>query len=213
MRYNPKFLDTLLEGATLKGTYAYAALYPNGDIRLPERLVPFDKLNPAKANRHSYVHFYLEDYKFISSLFRADSLLERLLPYGGIIGPDPSIYIDMPDYLASSSVWLNRLVSSYFQRHGFPVIFNVRFGGPETFVFCFDGIPEGSVISIGTLGACKNPRLRACLYEGTEAAIEAIRPKAILFYGKEVPGVKERHPEIEIKTFMSEIEQIHKEER
>lgn len=198
-------IEILLDGAAIEGPYAYPKLLPNSEIALPKTLTPFDKVTLKSADKDSFVHFYLEDGKFVNRLLNAPSYVERFRRYGGIISPDPSIYINSPDYLAKTSVWYNRIIASFYQRQDIPVIFNIRFGGPETYDFCFSGIPKGSVISFGTHGAVKNRTLRLTLEKGIYAAMEIIEPSKVIIYGTDPFDLPHKFKHITFQIIPSEI--------
>lgn len=198
------FMNILLEGATLTEPYGFPALLPNSNMPMPTKLIAFDKSRKTPEKKEGYVHFYLEDHRFISRLFDAESQLERFKNYDGVIGPDPSIYLGLKPYLAKSSVFFNRLYTSYFQRNGINTVFNVRFGGPDTYDFCFSGIPEGSVIAIGTHGTMRYGELKETMLKGINEAIARIKPKRLLIYGTIPKEIVERHKEVEFLIFPSD---------
>lgn len=76
---------------------------------------------------------------------------------------------------------------------GHAVINNVRWGTPETYGYCFEGIPKNSIVAIGTVGG--SPRKLADRRRFTEGLSEMIRtlsPHTVIVYGSaDYPCFKE----------------------
>ena len=53
----------------------------------------------------------------------------------------------------------------------------------ETFTFCFDGIPERSIVAVSTIGVKREDEAFTVWKDGMDAMIEKIHPKTILVYG------------------------------
>lgn len=67
---------------------------------------------------------------------------------------------------------------------GNEVINNVRWGTPETYDYCFDGIPKNSIVSIGTIsGSPRKLQNRSRFDEGLSEMMKVLSPHTILVYG------------------------------
>ena len=66
------------------------------------------------------------------------------------------------------------------------VIPTVSWAEKETFKFCFDGIPKGSIVSISTLGIKRNKDAMEIWVGGVNEMIKRIAPSTILVYGGKV---------------------------
>lgn len=53
----------------------------------------------------------------------------------------------------------------------------------ETFQFCFEGIPQGSIVSISTIGVKRNEEALKIWEQGVDELIKRIKPSTILIYG------------------------------
>ncbi|MFZ7033961.1 DUF4417 domain-containing protein [Bulleidia extructa] len=53
----------------------------------------------------------------------------------------------------------------------------------ETFSFCFDGIPEASIVAVSTVGIKRDDDAFQVWKDGMDAMIDKIKPKTILIYG------------------------------
>ena len=132
--------------------------------------------------------FYEDDWNFDSVLgiwFRSSHAYKVLSHFAGIITPDFSLYQDFPLPLKLWNVYRMRAFGYWFGTLcGHAVINNVRWGTPETYWYCFDGIPENSVVAIGTVGG--SPRKledRERFEEGLRELVKRLHPHTIIVYG------------------------------
>ena len=84
------------------------------------------------------------------------------------------------------NTYRSRQIGAYYQSKGIKVIPTVSWAEPETFEFCFLGIPKGSIVSVSTVGVKKDPEALAIWQDGMKAMIEQIEPSTILVYGGEL---------------------------
>ncbi len=77
-----------------------------------------------------------------------------------------------------------RAYGYWLGRNGIPVVNNVRWGTPETFSYCFEGIPDDSIVAIGTVGGGPRKLVDRERFEtGLYKMVEVLRPHTILVYG------------------------------
>ena len=81
------------------------------------------------------------------------------------------------------------------QKNGIEVIPNVRWGKEETYDFCFDGIPRGGTVAMGTNGCMSNNILRYYFKKGLKELIGRIAPKTIIVYGTMPKNIFEEYLE------------------
>ena len=156
------------------------------EIEIPEKLIAYD-LTKSSNEFNSYVHFYIDDYKFDGKRgiwSDPDKALERLKKYKGIITPDFSTNIDFPDPLKRYNIFRMRAFGYYASKHGINVINNVRWSDKSTYDYCFAGIPKNSIVAIGTIGCIKEKKNWILFQEGLDELVKRISPKIILVYGK-----------------------------
>ena len=53
----------------------------------------------------------------------------------------------------------------------------------ESYGFCFEGVPEGSVIAVSTVGVKRNADARYYWRAGMSEAIKRTKPACVLLYG------------------------------
>ena len=136
----------------------------------------------------AFACFYEDDYGFDSCFgiwFRSKQAYKILKHFAGIITPDFSTYQDFPMPLKLWNTYRMRAFGYWYGTIcGHAVINNVRWGTPETYCYCFDGIPENSIIAIGTVGG--NPRKledRERFEDGLKELVRWLRPHTIIVYG------------------------------
>jgi hypothetical protein len=123
----------------------------------------------------------LDDHKFDEVWNKPELELERLSQYFQLLSPDFSIYADMPKPLQIYNTFRNRWCASYWQYNKMLVIPTVSWGEEATYEFCFDGIEEGCVVAVSTLGASDSQEE---FLTGFKQMCEIIRPSTVLNYGK-----------------------------
>ena len=135
----------------------------------------------------AFVNWYIDDYKFDGPRgiwHDPRFVLKVLRHFDGAITPDFSTYQDFPEPLKTSATYRMRAYGYWLGRAGISVINNVRWGTEETFDYCFEGIPENSIVSIGTVGGGpRRLRDRNRFETGLFKMAEVLKPHTILVYG------------------------------
>lgn len=142
-------------------------------------LIGYDKLNEKETNK--IVHFFLDDYKFEAIWNDPEPRIEKLKKYKAVLAPNYSIYTEMPLSLKVYNTFRSRWCGAYLQAKGIKVIPTVAWGEPNTFWFCFDGITQGSIVALSTLGVRKE---KALFMQGYNEMIRKVKPKAVICYGE-----------------------------
>lgn len=152
------------------------------DNFIPSKLIGF---NYAKTNEEKDVgiHFYLDDYQFERLWNKPEEYVDILKQYECILSPDFSLYMDMPMPMKIWNIYRSRLIGQFYQSKGIKVIPTLSWAEEETFEFCFEGIPKGSIVSISTIGVKKNKEALKIWKAGVDELIRRIEPSTILIYG------------------------------
>jgi hypothetical protein len=98
------------------------------------------------------VHFFLDDYRFETVWSRPLRALEHLSKHRILLTPDFSLYADWPLVMQQWNVYRNRWCGRYWQALGFQVIPTLSWSTSESFDFCFDGIPQNSLVTVSAVG-------------------------------------------------------------
>lgn len=155
------------------------------DNFIPTNIIGFNYAKTSK-DKNVGIHFYIDDYQF-ERVWNAPSDYTNILDqYECIFTPDFSLYLDMPLAMKIWNVYRSRLIGQFYQQQGLKVIPTISWAEKETFEFCFDGIPQGSIVSVSTIGVKQNEIAMQIWVNGMDAMIEKIKPSTILVYGGEV---------------------------
>lgn len=136
----------------------------------------------------AYVCFYEDDKDFDSSKgiwFRSAQAHRILQHFAGIITPDFSTSQDFPLPLKLWNVYRSRAFGYWYGTIcGHAVINNVRWGTPETYWYCFDGIPKNGIVAIGTVGGSPRKLIdRQRFEDGLAEMMRRLSPHTIIVYG------------------------------
>lgn len=145
-------------------------------------LIGYDKLGQDETEK--IVHFFLDDYKFETIWKSPESHVEKLKAYRAILSPQFSLFSEMPLSLQIYNTFRNRWCGAFFQSKGIKVIPSLAWGNPNTFWFCFDGIPKGSIVAVSTVGVRKE---KALFMQGYKELQRRIDPSAVICYGDPFP--------------------------
>ena len=180
-RTNKAYNLDLVDPSNLTNDFWQMPIIQNDNF-IPSELIGF---NYAKSSDRKDVgiHFYVDDYQFERIWNDPEKYLEILEEYDCILSPDFSLYMDMPMPMKIWNVYRSRQIGAYYQSKGLIVIPTISWAEPETFEFCFQGIPEGSIVSISTIGVKRDKDALQTWKDGVTAMIERIKPSAILIYG------------------------------
>ncbi|AOZ61242.1 hypothetical protein SEA_DARTHPHADER_1 [Mycobacterium phage DarthPhader] len=144
------------------------------------------------------LHFFLDDYRFESAWSSPERLLPRVAAVGASLTPDFSLWRDMPRAAQVWNVYRSRWCGAFWQSHGIEVIPTACWATPDTFEFCFDGIPPRSTVAISSMGIRASEIDRSLFRQGVKELISRTDPQRILAYGRlrfcddiDLPDVRE----------------------
>ena len=179
-RTNEAYNLSLFDDTNCEGKYQMPII--ENDNYIPTDLIGFNYAKTSQ-NKNTGIHFYLDDYQFERIWNNPDEYVDILSQYECILSPDFSLYMDMAYAVKIWNVYRSRLIGQYYQQRGLKVIPTISWAEKETFEFCFDGIPKGSIVSVSTIGVKRNEEALKIWKDGMDAMIEHIHPSTILVYG------------------------------
>lgn len=179
-RTNDTYNLDIIDEIKTEGLYQMPVI--RNDNYIPEDIIGFNYAKTSKE-KNVGIHFYLDDYQFERVWNKPEDYIEILKQYKCIFSPDFSLYMDMPIAMKIWNTYRSRLIGQYYQQQGIKVIPTISWAEKETFKFCFDGIPEGSIVSISTIGVKKNKEALKIWKAGVDDLIKRIKPSTILIYG------------------------------
>ena len=134
--------------------------------------------------KRAAVHFFLDDYRFETVWARPLRAMEHLSKYRIMLTPDFSLYADWPLVMQQWNVYRSRWCGRYWQELGFQVIPTVSWSTPESFAFCFEGLPRNNVVAVSARGVKVGvSEQRARFMSGFREMVERLSPSAVLAYG------------------------------
>ena len=150
---------------------------------IPFVLTPYSMKDTG--NKNGAVHFYIDDYRFdgMYTCGHINHYTKNVALYKTVIAPDFSLYLDQSCTLNKFQLYKNRVVTAYWQSLGMQVIPSVSWGNAESFEYCFEGLPQNSVLSIGGLGNSHHPSMIKLWEYGVRLTIERLHPIALIIYG------------------------------
>ena len=149
---------------------------------IPDDLIGFNYALSSKE-KNCGVHFYVDDYQFERVWNSPEKYIDVLMEYDCILSPDFSLYMDMPMPIKIWNIYRSRQIGAFYQSKGIKVIPTISWAEPGTFEFCFEGIPQGSVVSVSTIGVKEHNDALEIWREGMTEMIKRISPSTILVYG------------------------------
>lgn len=170
---------------------------PTTAERIPDMLITWDEAKQIYKksiergeNEFFYnasVCWFIDDYKFDGPRgiwHDSASALKILRHFAGAITPDFSTYQDFPEGIKLYNTYRMRTFGYWLGKNGIAVINNVRWGTPESWRYCWDGVPDNSIVCIGTVGGSPRKLVdRKRFEEGLEELVRVRKPHTILVYG------------------------------
>jgi len=156
---------------------------------VPTKLVGFNQVL-TKSGYNACVHFFIDDFKFLTVWRNLQIQIDRLARYQGCFSPDFSLYTDYPLSVQIFNVYRNMAIGQHFQRMGLICVPTASWSDERSYEFCFDGLPEESTLAVSTVGIQgkgKGNKVATQLYQqGIKELITRKHPTRLLIYGNEV---------------------------
>ena len=192
-RTNPMFLRNQFEGSGQFDIPVIPKAQFSDDELKDLLLIGFDKAKKDDKNLDRIVHFFLYDYKFERIWDRPDDYVEQLKKYKGVLSPDFSMYLEMNRTLQLYNTFRNRWCGAYLADKGIKVIPTVNWGEEDTFDFCFDGIPKGSIVAVSTYMVQEHNNhsdQKEFFLKGYCEMLKRIEPAKIICYSNPFPEMQ-----------------------
>ena len=210
--FDDGFQEYLTVGATIVGAPGIPMLMDLHNAQIPNDIIPFTKARNCR-NKRQYVHFYMHDREFSRVLTATNQYLDMLKLYDGVITPDCTMLIGQSPCLQQANTYMNRAVGFYLQKHGIPVIPNIRWSDESSFEYCFLGVPKGTMVSVSTHGCITSREERRMFKTGVSAMLDEIQPKIVLVHGYMPDDIfGEYTSQVEFHRYASQFERTHSKE-
>lgn len=158
--------------------------------RIDYDFVPFTCRKKSPAN--CAIHFFLKDYLFRGIWNNLDKRTMELVDFELLIAPDFSLWVNLPDYYNKNALFKNRFVNAYWNMNGIPTIPCASWGNADSFSYCFEGLPEQSIIAVSGMGHNRCQASKRLWQYGMRELEAQKAPTRILVYGDQeiIPGLQ-----------------------
>lgn len=165
------------------GAGGYPALAPV-DAK-PDTMVGFNYAKTATAEQKSGAacHFFIDDYQFERVWARPEAYLDALRGFNCVLTPDFSLYMDMPDPMQRWNRYRSQALGLWWQREGLTVVPTLSWAQPESYGFCFEGVPRHATVAVSTVGVKGDEGALAVWRDGMAEAMRRLEPSRVLLYG------------------------------
>ena len=148
-----------------------------------ENWISFNYVKGCDDPEDHGVHFFIDDYQFERVWKQPDVYTSMLKRFQAVCAPDFSLYADFPKALQLYNHYRKHWCGAYWGAHGVTVIPTVCWADRESYSWCFDGDPRGSVVAVGSVGTQNSPEARKLFIQGYKEMLRRLQPTKIIFYG------------------------------
>ncbi|MEO1666692.1 MAG: DUF4417 domain-containing protein [Chloroflexota bacterium] len=156
---------------------------------IPHWLSPYrTRLSEDQDPTTGALHFFLKDYQFESTWRRPVQTLKGIQnTWAVVLSPDFSLFYDCPIIMQMWNTYRSRWVARWWSDNGITVIPSVSWASPDSYTFCFLGLPSRSVLAVSTVGTRKDPAAKQPYLNGFQEMIDRLQPTAVLCFGDPYP--------------------------
>ena len=119
--------------------------------------------------------------------------MDKLKDYKGVLTPDFSMYLEMNRTLQLYNTFRNRWCGAYLASKGIKVIPTINWGNEDTFDFCFEGVPKGSIVAVSTYMVQEHNNhadQKDFFLKGYDEMLRRIQPAKIICYSQPFPEME-----------------------
>jgi hypothetical protein len=153
------------------------------------------------------VNFFTEDYRFEQLWTSPSKFLTYMSALHWAATPDFSLYTDHPPAVHIWNIFRSRWLGAYWQRGGLQIIPTVSWATPESYDYCFLGLPKHSVLAVSTVGVLKDREARRLWVLGFDEMCIQLEPMQVICYGAFPPGYVTRVPHQILTPFSNTMSQ------
>ena len=154
-------------------------------------VIGFNYAIGCKHPEDKICHFYLDDYQFERVWNDPDRYISILKRFKAVLAPDFSMYTDFPKAVQIFNHYRKQWCAAYWQEHGITVIPTICWSTPDSFEWCFDGIPKHSLVCVSTVGGFGNhENNKGAWLEGYEKCLEVLEPTEVMLFGNYYPEIR-----------------------
>ena len=175
----------LMEGMTFTNKNGFPQLSPYTGSTDFEVVSYIDRKKHSGKNQA--VHFFLDDYKFRDPVWNnLEFSTYTLNKFDYCFTPDLSVWVDLPtDFYNKENLYRTRFVGAYWQLCGYNVIPTASWGNMDSFSYCFEGLPNNSIIAVSGMGHHTSKGAEFLWHYALKELERQKNPTMILIYGEE----------------------------
>lgn len=133
------------------------------------------------------VHFFCDDYIFeLACDKKLEKTTYRLKDFDCLITPDYSLYVDVSVQDNKAAIYKSRLAGAYWQYWGFDVIPTASWSDVDSFSYCFESLPQHSVIAVCGVGVSWCSHANLLWQYGIRELEKRLQPTTIIVYGSDL---------------------------
>lgn len=203
--------EFLIQGAELDGKYQIPIIPKCRFDYLPEDSIDFEESFSRKIKNHRKlnVNFYIDDVKFNRLWNNPDKYMEHLKCFHSVTMPDFSISTGdrgMPFALNIYNKYRNHALAWYLHMNDIKVIPSVPIADKDSYDWCFDGLPQNSILSVCTNGRVRAKASRIEFCDGFKVMCDKLQPISVIIVGR-IPD--ELKPDVPIINYQTRNQRIN----
>lgn len=134
------------------------------------------------------LHFFLDDYKFCKIWDNLELITSKIQKFAYVFAPDYSLYVDAPSkQMNIQNVYRSRFIAAYWQKCGLQVIPVASWGDANSLKYCFEGLPEKSIIAVCGIGHSFCQAADILWHHAVKQLIAQKQPTRLIVYGGKYP--------------------------
>lgn len=183
------------------GEYGIPQIEPVHDVNVSDWIgFNYVKSNKKQADRIG-VNFFLDDYQFERVWNEPNRYTEYLKPFGVVLSPDFSLYMDFPKAVQIYNHYRKHWCAAYWQERGLTVVPTIAWSDKDSFEWCFDGEPQGGIVAVSNVGCMKDKESRKAFMDGYNEMLIRLQPLKILIFAHKMDDYKGNVEHIKYKLF------------
>lgn len=156
---------------------------------IAKHLVGYDQRASVADKSRTWVHFFLDDYRFESVWNNPRRYVGVFKQFAGVLAPDFSAYPEWPFTMKLFNVYRSRWCARFWQVNGIHVLPVVTWAEPASFEYVLDGLPARAPLALAVPHIYHEPEVKAAFYEGVRRVLRTLHPTKLLVYGKDKDGM------------------------
>lgn len=198
-------LDHLLltKGASFEGSIKVPLLKPVSEIPCIQQCWPINLIKQGVCSE-MWGHCFVKDNLQNHYWNHPSQGLEKIKGLAGIISTDFSMYRDYSIERQKWNCYKNRVIAYHWQQLFKNVIPTASWSTPQSYEWCWDGLPKKSVLAITTNGVVTDKEGYRLFIGGLDELIRQKDPIALVVCGHFFAWMERKYPNVQmikIKSF------------